>query len=40
VWTFVKVAPALPHGIRLGEVTSAVTPWPHQVRTYARFLEQ
>ena len=39
VWTFVKVAPELPHGIRLGEVTSAVTPWPHQIRTYARFLE-
>jgi SNF2 family DNA or RNA helicase len=40
VWTFVKVAPELPHGIRLGEVTSAVAPWPHQVRTYVRFLEQ
>ncbi|MCS6954637.1 MAG: SNF2-related protein, partial [Bryobacteraceae bacterium] len=40
VWTFVKVAPELPHGIRVGEVTSAVSPWPHQVRTYVRFLEQ
>ena len=40
VWTFVKLAPELPHGIRSGEVTSAVTPWPHQVRTYVRFLEQ
>jgi SNF2 family DNA or RNA helicase len=40
VWTFVKFAPELPHGLRTGEVTSAVSPWPHQVRTYARFLEQ
>ncbi|HOQ47750.1 MAG TPA: SNF2-related protein [Bryobacteraceae bacterium] len=40
VWTFVKVAPELPHGIRMGEVTSAVSPWPHQVRTYVRFLQQ
>ncbi|GIU78634.1 MAG: hypothetical protein KatS3mg005_1872 [Bryobacteraceae bacterium] len=40
VWTFVKVAPELPHGLRTGEVTSAVSPWPHQVRTYVRFLEQ
>ncbi|MGQ9918691.1 MAG: DEAD/DEAH box helicase [Bryobacteraceae bacterium] len=40
VWTFVKVAPELPSGIRLGEVTSAVTPWPHQARTYARFLDK
>lgn len=40
VWTFVKVGPELPNGIRTGEVTSAVEPWPHQVRTYVRFLEQ
>ncbi|GIU73084.1 MAG: hypothetical protein KatS3mg004_0171 [Bryobacteraceae bacterium] len=40
VWTFVKAAPQLPHGVRTGEVTSAVVPWPHQVRTYVRFLEQ
>ncbi|MGC8761917.1 MAG: DEAD/DEAH box helicase [Bryobacteraceae bacterium] len=40
VWTFVRVAPELPHGIRTGEVTSAVSPWPHQVRTYVRCLEQ
>ncbi|MBX5496661.1 MAG: DEAD/DEAH box helicase family protein [Bryobacteraceae bacterium] len=40
MWTFVKVAPELPHGMRTGEVTSAVSPWPHQVRTYVRFLQQ
>ena len=40
VWSFVNVAPELPHGIRLGEVTSAVEPWPHQVRTYVRFLDE
>ncbi|MBV8817597.1 MAG: DEAD/DEAH box helicase family protein, partial [Acidobacteriaceae bacterium] len=40
VWTFLRLAPQLPNGIRTGEVTSAVTPWPHQIRTYARFLEQ
>ncbi len=40
VWTFLRVAPEMPNGIRTGEATSAVSPWPHQVRTYARFLEQ
>jgi ERCC4-related helicase len=40
IWTFVKAAPELPHGIRVGEVTSAVAPWPHQIRSYVRFLEQ
>jgi SNF2 family DNA or RNA helicase len=40
LWTFLKTAPALPNGLRIGEVTSAVTPWPHQVRTYLRLLEQ
>ena len=40
VWTFLRQAPALPNGLRVGEVTSAITPWPHQVRTYARFLTE
>ncbi len=40
VWTFLKVAPQLRHGIRTAEATSAVEPWPHQVRTYVRFLER
>jgi superfamily II DNA or RNA helicase len=38
VWTFIHEAPRLAHGLRVGELTSAVTPWQHQVRTYTRFL--
>jgi SNF2 family DNA or RNA helicase len=38
VWTFIREAPRLAHGLRVGEMTSAVTPWLHQVRTYTRFL--
>jgi superfamily II DNA or RNA helicase len=30
----------LGHGLRVGEMTSAVTPWRHQVRTYTRFLSE
>ncbi|MBV8844924.1 MAG: DEAD/DEAH box helicase family protein [Bryobacterales bacterium] len=40
VWVFLTTAPALPNGLRVGEVTSAVDPWPHQTRTYVRFIEQ
>jgi len=40
VWTFIREAPRLAHGLRVGEMTSAVTPWQHQVRTYTRFLTQ
>jgi superfamily II DNA or RNA helicase len=40
VWTFVREAPRLAHGLRVGEMTSAVTPWQHQVRTYTRFLTE
>ena len=40
VWTFLRVAAEFPNGLRTGEVTSAVEPWPHQVRTYAKFLRQ
>ncbi len=37
VWSFIQQAPALPNGgERVGEVTSAITPWPHQVRAYDR----
>ena len=37
VWSFVRHAPSLPHGgERVGEMTSAVTPWPHQVRAFER----
>ncbi len=37
VWSFIQHASSLPHGgERVGEVTSAVTPWPHQVRAFER----
>ena len=37
VWSFIRHAPSLPHGgERVGEITSAVTPWPHQVRAFER----
>ena len=36
-WTFIQEAPAMPAGgERVGEATSAVTPWPHQVRAFQR----
>jgi SNF2 family DNA or RNA helicase len=40
VWRLVHEAPRLDHGLRVGEATSAVTPWQHQVRTYTRFLNE
>ena len=37
VWSFIQHAPSLRHGgERVGEVTAAVTPWPHQVRAFER----
>ena len=37
VWSFIRQAPSLsPAGERVGEVTAAVTPWPHQVRAFER----
>ena len=37
VWSFIRHAPSLPEGgERVGEATSAVTPWPHQVRAFER----
>ena len=37
VWSFIQQAPSLPHGgERVGEMTAAVTPWPHQVRAFER----
>ena len=36
-WTFIREAPTMPDGgERVGEATSAVTPWPHQVRAFQR----
>jgi SNF2 family DNA or RNA helicase len=40
VWTFIREASRLANGLRVGEMTSAVTPWRHQVRTYTRFLSE
>ena len=37
VWSFIQHAPSLPdRGDRVGEMTSAVTPWPHQVKAFER----
>ena len=37
VWSFIQHAPSLPAGReRVGEATSAVVPWPHQVRAFER----
>ena len=37
VWSFIQQAPLLPQGgERVGEATSAITPWPHQVRAFQR----
>ena len=37
VWSFIQQAPSLPPGgRRVGEMTAAVTPWPHQVRAFER----
>ncbi|MGE0713879.1 MAG: DEAD/DEAH box helicase [Alphaproteobacteria bacterium] len=40
VWDFIARAPTLPDGgSRVGEVTAAVTPWPHQVRAFHRLYD-
>ena len=39
VWTFMAYAARMWNGARVGEVTSTVHPWPHQLRTFARMLE-
>lgn len=37
VWEFIALAPRLPGGgVRVGEATAAITPWPHQVRAFER----
>jgi superfamily II DNA or RNA helicase len=36
VWALIHHGPALPSGARVGEATSIVTPWPHQVRAFER----
>lgn len=40
VWEFIARAPTLPEGgFRVGETTSAVTPWPHQRRAFHRLYD-
>ena len=37
LWSFIQHAPTLPEGgERVGEATSAITPWPHQVKAFER----
>ena len=36
VWSYIKHAPSMPSGMRMGEETSPVIPWPHQARTFER----
>ena len=38
VWTYIRNAARMPNGMRVGEVTSTVNPWPHQVQTYQRLI--
>ena len=40
VWAFIARAPSLPNGgIRVGEATAAVTPWPHQIKAFERLYD-
>src|SRR5208283_4749445 len=39
VWTYIRNAARAWNGSQVGEVTSTVTPWPHQARTYHRLLD-
>ena len=40
VWGFIKEAPKFPNGgERVGEVTAAISPWPHQSRAFRRMYD-
>src|SRR5271157_1820104 len=39
VWAYIRHAAQLWNGIRVGEVTSAVEPWPHQLGAFKIFVE-
>lgn len=39
IWSFIKHAPKRPDGATVAVVTSAVKPWPHQLRAYKRMIE-
>jgi len=39
IWSFIKHAPKRPDGAMVAVVTSAVKPWPHQLRAYKRMID-
>lgn len=40
IWSFIRQAPKEEKGgTRIGEATSAVTPWPHQIKTFHRLYD-
>ncbi|AYY98694.1 helicase [Burkholderia multivorans] len=39
IWQTIWATPRLPGGERIAEATSAITPWPHQVRAFQRMLD-
>ncbi|OFW27623.1 MAG: helicase [Acidobacteria bacterium RIFCSPLOWO2_02_FULL_59_13] len=39
VWRFIHTAPLRSDGERMGEATSAITPWPHQMRAFHRMYD-
>jgi SNF2 family DNA or RNA helicase/regulator of RNase E activity RraB len=41
VWNFISKAASLPDvGMRVGEATAAVTPWPHQIHAFRRLYDR
>ncbi len=39
VWSYIQHAASLPNGLCTGEKTSAVSPWPHQLGTFVKFIQ-
>jgi len=39
VWTYLRYASRMENGVRVGEVTSAIKPWPHQIRAFKRLID-
>ncbi|MFB3785975.1 MAG: DEAD/DEAH box helicase [bacterium] len=39
VWTFIRYAPRLWNGLQVGQVTSTVKPWPHQLLTFTKMYQ-
>jgi SNF2 family DNA or RNA helicase len=40
VWTYLRYAARMENGVRVGEATSAIQPWPHQVRAFKRLIDE